>query len=154
MQSIRPFALALGLLTLAAALPAAAAEHEVRMLNFVQRDGTTELMVFEPSFLQVEPGDTVSFVPADRGHNSVSQAVPEGAEPWRSPLNESFQVTLQQEGVYLYACEPHLSMAMVGVIQVGSASNLEDVRARAAALEQRIAMNRDRLGRALDQVTP
>jgi len=152
MQSIRPLVVALGLLGLAAALPAGAAEHEVRMLNYVERDGTTELMVFEPSYLRVEPGDTVTFVPTDPGHNSVSQAVPAGAQPWRSQLNQPFQVVLQQEGVYLYACEPHLSFAMVGVIQVGAAANLDEVRSRAAELETRISMNRGRLGRALDQV--
>ena len=51
-----------------AGFPAQAAEFEVKMLN----RGEAGMMVFEPAFLQVEKGDTVTFVPTDRSHNAES----------------------------------------------------------------------------------
>jgi plastocyanin len=55
---------------------ASAAEHEIRMLN----KGEAGIMVFEPAFLEVAPGDTVHFRAVDKGHNaaSVDGMVPEG----------------------------------------------------------------------------
>lgn len=141
-------------LVLALAGPAGAAEHEVRMLNFVQGEAGPEYMLFEPSFLRVTPGDTVHFVPVDFGHNTVSKVVPAGADPWASELGQPFSVTLEREGVYVYACEPHLAMAMVGVIQVGAPSNLEAAREQAQDLAARAVMNHDRIERYLANVTP
>ena len=57
---------------------AAAEDHEVKMLN---KGSDGEIMVFEPAFLKVAPGDTVTFVPTDPSHNSESipDMIPEGA---------------------------------------------------------------------------
>ena len=44
-----------------------AEEFEVQMLN----QGTDGVMVFEPSVLQIQVGDTVTFTPASPGHNSA-----------------------------------------------------------------------------------
>ena len=44
-----------------------AEEFEVQMLN----QGTDVLMVFEPSVLQIQVGDTVTFSPANPGHKEV-----------------------------------------------------------------------------------
>src|SRR5690606_12111270 len=43
------------------AAPAFGADHTVKMLN----QGADGMMVFEPAFLKVAPGDTVTFVPTD-----------------------------------------------------------------------------------------
>ena len=56
-----PATLALCLISL---LPAHAEEHQIRMLNF----GTDGGMVFEPGFLKVAPGDSITFVPENSGH--------------------------------------------------------------------------------------
>jgi pseudoazurin len=98
--------------------PVAAANFEVLMLNKGQ-DGKT--MGFSPSFLQVEPGDTVTFIPADLGHNaeSILEMIPEAAETWTGKLNEEFTITLTEPGLYAYKCQPHFAMGMVGLIQVG-----------------------------------
>lgn len=99
------------------ALPAAAAEFEVRMLN----RGEQGNMVFEPAFLRIEPGDTVRFVPTDRSHNAetIAEAIPDGAATFRSRINEEFTVDLTVPGLYAIKCTPHLSMGMVMVVQVG-----------------------------------
>ena len=106
---------------------ASAASYEVRMLN---KDTAGQAWQFEPAFLKIAPGDTVTFIPADKGHNSeaLEATIPEGATPWKGSFNEPVAVTYEQEGVYLYKCLPHAPLGMVGVIQVGDAApNLEAV---------------------------
>src|SRR5690606_1906514 len=102
------FAAAIGLASFAVA-PAMAADHQVQMLN---KDSEGRTMQFEPAFLQVEPGDTVTFVPADPGHNSEALAggIPEGAETWKGKINEELTVTLTEAGLYAYKCTPHFGM--------------------------------------------
>lgn len=98
---------------------AAAANFEVLMLN-KGTDGKT--MGFSPSFLQVEPGDTVTFIPIDKGHNAetILDMIPEAAETWKGKINEEFTVTLDVPGLYGFKCNPHFTMGMVGLIQVGN----------------------------------
>ncbi len=102
------------------AVPAWAADHQVQMLN---KDSEGRPMQFEPAFLKIAPGDTVTFVATAKGHNSESilTLMPEGAEPWKGKINEEITVTFDQEGFYAYKCQPHLGMGMVGLIQVGDA---------------------------------
>jgi pseudoazurin len=98
-------------------LGASAAEHEVKMLN----SGETGRMVFEPAFLQIEPGDTVTFLATDPGHNaeSIKDLIPEGATAFKGKLGETILVTFDVEGAYAYKCAPHVGMGMVGMIVVG-----------------------------------
>ncbi|ALN75407.1 hypothetical protein [Aureimonas sp. AU20] len=84
-------ALAAAIAVLLLAAPGQAAEHEVRMLNYGKDGG----MVFEPAFLQAEPGDTVTFVPGNSGHFVQSYAVPDGAKAWKSTVDERFSVLLE-----------------------------------------------------------
>ncbi|HXV30969.1 MAG TPA: pseudoazurin [Sinorhizobium sp.] len=121
--------------------PAFAADHEVRMLNYGE-DGS---MVFEPAYLRAEVGDTVTFVPANSGHNVRSYAVPKGAEPWKSAVDERYTVTLDKEGVYLYYCPPHLMMSMIGVVQAGKPINLADLKDSADKLRSKLVMKGERL---------
>ena len=109
----------IGLLAMAF-VPAAAyaADHQVLMLN---RDAEGRIMQFEPAFLKVAPGDTVTFVPQDKGHNSEAfpDKIPEGAEAWKGNVNEEVKVTFEAEGFYPFKCLPHVGLGMVGLIQVG-----------------------------------
>ena len=85
-----------------------AEEFEVQMLN----QGTDGVMVFEPSVLQIQPGDSVTFTPANPGHNSASMAgmIPAGAEAWDSGMSQPITITFTEEGTYVYQCTPHLMM--------------------------------------------
>jgi pseudoazurin len=104
---------------------ARAEEHVVEMLN-KGPDGQRNW--FEPALIRVEPGDTITFKAVDKGHNSASIEVPEGAEEWKGKINQDVQVTVQQEGLYAYKCTPHFGLGMVGLIVVGDPSvNLEVV---------------------------
>jgi pseudoazurin len=105
-----------------------AAEFEVKMLN-KGTDG--QVMVFEPAFIRVQPGDTVRFVPVDKGHDaeSISGMLPDGAEPFKGKLSEPIEVKFEKPGLYGYRCLPHFGMGMVGLIAVGAdTSNLEAAR--------------------------
>ena len=110
------------------ATPALAADHEVKMLN---KGPDGQAMVFEPAFLRVEPGDTVTFVATDRGHNAetILGMLPEGAEAWKGRINEELSVTFEVPGLYGYKCTPHYPLGMVGLIQVGDETpNLQDAQ--------------------------
>jgi pseudoazurin len=142
-----PRAIALFVLC-AAPLAALAADHEIKMLN----QGPDGIMVFDPAFLKANPGDTVTFVSVDPGHDSVSVEVPEGAEPWQGEVSKSVTAKLDKEGVYVYKCLPHLVLGMVGVIQVGKPVNLKQAQAAATELEASIATNKERMQKYMSQV--
>jgi pseudoazurin len=124
--------LALAGLILAAA-PVGAKEYQVKMLN---KGADGSLMVFEPAFLQVAPGDTVKFLATQKGHNaeSIVGMAPAGAVAFKGKINEEITVRFIKGGVYGYKCLPHLGMGMVGIIQVGGATNKADASAAAAKL--------------------
>jgi pseudoazurin len=115
-----------------AAVPAAAKEHQVKMLN----KGAGGLMVFEPAFIKVAPGDTVKFLATQKGHNaeSVAGMTPAGGTTFKGKINEEISVKFNKEGVYGYKCLPHLGMGMVGVVQVGKPVNKAQAAAAAAKL--------------------
>ena len=125
-----------------------AADHEVKMMNFGEEGG----MVFEPGFLKVEPGDTVTFVPTNSGHWVKGLVQPEGTELLESKVDETYKVTLTEEGVYLYSCPPHMMMSMVGVLQVGKATNLATVKEKAPGHARRMFQNKGRLDKYLAQI--
>jgi pseudoazurin len=106
---------------------AAGAEFTVNMVN---KDATGKAMQFEPAFLKIAPGDVVHFVAVDKGHDSESIAVPDGAEPWKGKISQNVDVTFTVPGLYAYKCTPHLVLGMVGLIQVGDeAANLDAITA-------------------------
>jgi len=122
MTRILATAAALALLAGGAAF---AETHEVRMLN-KGSDGAR--MVFEPSFLQVEPGDTVKFLATDRAHNAetVDTMIPAGAEGFTGKINEEIEVTLDAPGLYGVICKPHYAMGMVMTVAVGDVEAAPD----------------------------
>lgn len=112
---------------LAFVAPAAAADFEVHMLN----KGAEGAMVFEPAFVKVAPGDTVTFIPTDKGHNveTIKGMIPDGADAFKSKINETYKVTFDKPGAYGVKCTPHVGMGMVGFVAVGDApANLGAVK--------------------------
>lgn len=120
---------------------------EVKMLN----SGREGSMVFEPAFVKIDAGDTVKFIPTDKSHNSTSAYVPPGAKPWVGKPDQTVSVKLTKEGIYIYKCDPHSVMAMVGVVQVGKPVNLTDAQTEAGKISAAFAMNKDRLTKYLGQ---
>lgn len=118
---------AAALLTMATA-PAFAANFDVHMLN----KGEAGAMVFEPALIQVQPGDTVTFLATDKGHNAetIKEMLPEGAEAFKGAMGKDVVVTFTEPGAYGIKCAPHLGMGMIALVVVGDApANLEEVKA-------------------------
>lgn len=131
------------------ALQCQARDYKVKMLN----NGEDGFMSFSPGFLKLNKGDTVTFLPRNLGHNAVLSFAPKGVKPWEANhLNERMTVTLNEEGVYIYICEPHLKMAMVGVIQVGDAHNKVEASIVADELQQKFMFNKDRLDKYISLI--
>ncbi|MCO5130237.1 MAG: pseudoazurin [Xanthobacteraceae bacterium] len=126
MTRLTTLALCAGALLLA--IPAQAAEFEVKMLN---KGPDNQAMAFDPPFLKVQAGDTVKFVPVDKGHDaeSIPGMVPDGATPFKGKLSQEISVTFDKPGLYGYRCSPHFGMGMVGLIEVGgSTANLDALK--------------------------
>lgn len=113
---------------LAIAMPAVAEEVAVKMLN----SGPGGMMVFDPSFVRLKPGDSIRFVPTDKGHNveTIKGMAPEGAEYVKSAVGQEAAVKFDTEGVYGFKCSPHYMMGMVALVVVGDRrDNLEAAKA-------------------------
>jgi pseudoazurin len=106
---------------------ARAAEVEVKLLN----KGTEGVMVFEPAFVKIAPGDTLKFVATDKGHNveSIKGMLPDGAAPLAGKNGEDTAVKFEREGVYGVKYLPHYGMGMVAMIVVGSPANVDQAKA-------------------------
>lgn len=136
-------------LTFFISLAITAETYTVKMLN----QGTEGIMVFEPSILDVDVGDTVIFEATDAAHNSESMEgmIPNGAVSWSGPLSKDISVTFDIPGVYGYQCTPHSMMAMVGIIRVGkNIDNLETLKAVANIKKSSFVMNQGRLDSYID----
>ncbi|MDE2235627.1 MAG: pseudoazurin [Gammaproteobacteria bacterium] len=135
----------LGILT---AVHVNAANYTVKEMN----SGPGGTFVFDPMYLHVQPGDTVTFEPTDLGHNSESVTTPAGAKPWKSEISKLLTVTLTKQGVYIYQCAPHSLFGMVGVIQVGAAVNKAEAEKQAQALEKKQLMNQGRISQTMGKI--
>ncbi|MCB0273017.1 MAG: pseudoazurin [Bdellovibrionales bacterium] len=121
---------------------------EIQMRNQVEGQS----MVFVPSYIHIEVGDTVVFVPTDDGHNSHSVFTPEKAPSWQGETSQKTQVTLTKEGVYIFECTNHAIMGMVGVIQVGKALNLDAAKKFQTTFEKKFITNKNRLSQSLANI--
>src|SRR3954447_10010425 len=87
---------------------------------------------FGPIGLKIAPGTTVRWVVEANVHTTTAYhpandhhplRIPEAAAPWNSDYlvepGQSFEVTLNVEGVYDYFCAPHEIAGMIGRIVVG-----------------------------------
>lgn len=107
--------------------------HEVH-LNIMPVEGRPiPEFFFQPTGLFIQPGDSVSFI-ADTPHHTATayhaqhvktQRVPEGVEPFSSPvipIGQTWQYTFTEPGVYDLWCGPHEQYGMAMRIVVGEAS--------------------------------
>ncbi|MEL6573801.1 MAG: pseudoazurin [Pseudomonadota bacterium] len=136
MLTRRNFTLSLPALALASmarsnnTAPSDAGHHTVMMLNADCNDANV-INVFEPAILHIAPGDSVTFIPTDKGHNAASKRgmIPDGAEEWNGAVDVELTVTLTVPGIYGYLCLPHYEVGMVGLIVVANdLSNLGEAK--------------------------
>ncbi len=70
---------------------------------------------------KIDLGDTIEWVPKNKGHNVEFIAAPNMKSlPEKSELDTIHRVTFDLPGVYLYQCTPHGNMGMLGLIVVGN----------------------------------
>ena len=115
------------LIALLAAVPVPAANFEVQMLN----KGEAGAMVFEPALTSIAVGDTVTFIPTDKGHDAqtIKEILPAGAEEFNGEIGKEVVVTFTVPGVYGIKCLPHFAMGMVALVVVGDPPlNLEQAK--------------------------
>ena len=122
---------------------------EVKMYNKTD-DG--KKMVFVPSLIKANPGDTIKFVAMSAGHQvqSFRGGVPsecditskQGKKPEKKSKcsdkyafksknikkNDFYSVTLKKEGHYAIMCKPHFAMGMVGLIVVGNPKDKDNFK--------------------------
>ena len=100
---------------LMAAVMAKQAMAVVIQIEFTQFD------TFSIEVANIGVGDTVEWLPKNKGHNVEFLAGPDMAElPPKSNMNEFHSVRFEKQGIYLYGCTPHLDMGMLGLIVVGN----------------------------------
>ena len=119
-----------GTVTLCATLGTAAmaAEITVKTLD----SGADGMMVFEPAFVKLAPGDSIRFAPTDKGHNAelIKGMAPEGAATFKTVVGKEEVVTFDKPGVYGIKCAPHYIMGMIGLVVVGDQpANLDAAKA-------------------------
>ncbi|MUG04023.1 pseudoazurin [Bombella sp. ESL0378] len=113
-------------LFMATALSATAATVDVKMLTH----GSDGAYAFEPGVVRIHSGDSVRFIPTDRGHNvqSIPGMIPAGAQSFSVPFSQERTIKFTTPGVYGYKCLPHYSFGMVGLVVVDNANNEAQAR--------------------------
>ena len=83
-------------------------------------DDKKRKMVFSQEIVTIEPGESVTWLATDKGHNVEMIDGPDGYKlPKKSKLSKDVTLTFDQPGVYVYVCTPHASMGMIGIVVVG-----------------------------------
>ena len=101
------------------------ADMSIDMLNKLGK----EKMVYSVDVAEIDAGDTITWLPASKGHNVQFIAGPDGWDlPKKSKNNKEVAITFDTPGIYLYQCTPHASMGMIGLVIVGGdTSNLDAI---------------------------
>tara|TARA_Y100000022_G_scaffold126922_1_gene109904 strand:- start:47 stop:478 length:432 start_codon:yes stop_codon:yes gene_type:complete len=98
-----------------------AADMTIEMLN--KRDDGAK-MVYGTDIARVEVGTSITWIPAQKGHNVEFIAGPDGWKaPKKSKINEEVTITFDTPGIYLYQCTPHATMGMIALVVVGDGDN-------------------------------
>ena len=106
---------------MAMSFPAIAEDMTIDMLN-KREDGAK--MVYSEDIARIDVGDTITWVPTQKGHNVEFIAGPDGWKaPRKSKLSKEVAITFDTPGVYLYQCTPHKTMGMIAIVVVGDGDN-------------------------------
>ncbi len=113
-------------------------DHEVQLLVAPPSGPTSPpFLYFEPTGLQIQSGDIVQFSVMSPDHSVTafhpdighSRRVPEGSEPFSSPVlgpGSAWLYRFEEEGVYDMYCGPHFLLGMVMRLVVGDLAE-EDI---------------------------
>ena len=83
-------------------------------------DNKKRKMVFSEEIVTIEPGESVTWLATDKGHNVQLIDGPDGYDlPKKSKISKDVTITFDEPGVYVYVCTPHATMGMLGIVVVG-----------------------------------
>jgi len=104
--------------------PSLAADVTIEMLN---KDADGNRMVYSQEIAKIEAGDTVTWLPASKGHNVEMISSPNDMK-FISKNGKEAKITFDTPGIYYYWCTPHKGMGMIGLVVVGNdLSNVDDI---------------------------
>ena len=124
--------------------PAFAADMKIEMLN---KDAEGNRQVYSEELARIDVGDTITWVPTNKGHNIEMVASPNNMK-LRSKNNKEVQITFEVPGIYYYWCTPHKGMGMIGLVVVGDDTSNKDQIAKAKA----IGKSKKKLKKLLDEL--
>ena len=110
--------------------PAFATDMTIEMLN---KDAEGNRQVFSEEVARIDVGDTITWVPTNKGHNIEMVASPNNMK-LRSKNNKEVQITFEDPGIYYYWCTPHKGMGMIGLVVVGGDTSNKEQIAKAKAM--------------------
>ena len=91
------------------------------MLGKVIKIEFTEFDTYNSEVIHINVGDTVEWLPTNRGHNVEFIITPQMVPlPEKSKMNEFHSMIFEEAGMYVYGCTPHLNTGMLGLIVVGN----------------------------------
>ena len=110
--------------------PTFAADMTIEMLN---KDAEGNRQVFSKEMARIDVGDTITWVPTNKGHNIEMVASPNNMK-LKSKNNKEVQITFEEAGIYYYWCTPHKGMGMIGLVVVGGDTSNKAQIAKAKAV--------------------
>ena len=89
----------------------------------------TEDDTFSKEIVYIDVGDTIEWIPKNEGHNVEFLGGPNiSSLPESSEVDAFHSITFDASGLYLYHCEPHGNMGMLGLVIVGNdLHNLKEI---------------------------
>ena len=114
------------------------ANYQVTMNN---RDSAGNRLAFEKEILSISSGDSVTWLPVDKGHNIEMVASPNNLK-FSSSAGEEVTLKFEDPGIYYYRCSPHKSAGMIGLIIVdNNYYNIEQIKSSNAPGRAKIKLN-------------
>ena len=123
---------------------------QVEMLNKLEK----EKMIFNPTIIEVEVGDTVEWIAKSKGHNVQFVVAPQDIK-FKSKVSRDTEYNFTESGIYLYVCTPHKGMGMFGVVIVKDAEglyNLDNFEQIILAMETGSKKTKKRLSAIKDEI--
>ena len=105
------------------------------------RDSAGNRFVFDKEILSISSEDSVTWLPADKGHNIEMVSSPNNLK-FSSSTGEEVTLKLEDPGIYYYRCSPHKSAGMIDLIIVdNNYSNIEQIKSSNARGKAKIKLN-------------
>ena len=129
-------------LSLAATWPVQAETYEIDQVIDLSAMTPEEVYRFEPDYLWIEPGDTISFLNSTGNHTvtAIEGMWPAGAELVNIEHQPEARVTFDTPGIYGFRCKVHGRHGMYALVVVGTPdTNIDQVEyTNLGALGQRV----------------